>query len=56
MKVSGKGFATLSNVAGQLFLKAGPCPTSSLFMLRRRKDKGGPVQPLFPVDKPHDWE
>ncbi len=30
------------------------CPTSSLFMLRRREDKGGPIQLLFPVAKPHD--
>ncbi len=50
-----KCLVTVVNVAGQLFLRAGPCPTSSLFMLRRREDKGGPVEPLFPTAKPHDW-
>jgi hypothetical protein len=24
-------------------------------MLRRREDRGGPIQLLFPVTKPHDW-
>jgi hypothetical protein len=24
-------------------------------MLRRREDKGEPIQILFPVIKPHDW-
>jgi hypothetical protein len=24
-------------------------------MLRRREDKGGPIQLLFPIAKPHDW-
>jgi hypothetical protein len=43
------------NDAGWLFLRAGVCPTSSLFMLRRREDKGGPIQLLFLVAKPHDW-
>jgi hypothetical protein len=40
---------------GRLILRAGPCPTSSLFMMRRREDKGCPIQLLLPIIKPHDW-
>ncbi len=36
-------------------LRASPCPFSSLFMLMSREDKGGPIQLLFPITKPHYW-
>jgi hypothetical protein len=44
-----------TNEAGQLFFRAGPCPTFSLFILRRREDKRGPIQLIFLVAKPDDW-
>jgi hypothetical protein len=44
-----------SDVPGWLILRACPCPTSSLFVMRRREDKGGPIQLPFPIAKPHDW-
>jgi hypothetical protein len=38
-----------------LFFRVVPFPMSSLYILSRRKDEGGPSQLLFPNAKPHDW-
>jgi hypothetical protein len=36
-------------------VRAGPCPPHSLFMLRRREDKGGSSRLSFSIAQPQDW-